>query len=383
MSSHALDASDLLSARTDGQPEATLPGEGATPLTPGPDDRIGAPSVEAPAPRHCRLPLIAGVSALALVAVAGGLFLASGGPAPAPTAPRAATGPAHPDLKPVAPAASLAIAPHPDHESEAIRPPSRSEPKTAVVKDFLSLHDGVAPKTPVEPGINLAAEHGPAQPGVNSPVAGAPAAVSPSPPAAMDAAAPAKIAAVSPPPEGTVPVGPTANPVALSAHDPVPVPAEPGAAPSAKHVDAKPAETKPADPAATAATLKPAPLSTTQEIQVLSLVTELGALVRDQRAELAALRADQQKTGDLVETKLTDYERRLALAEAKGSIAAAMGGSTPAGPPTQPVAQGRVPPVPLQPAKIAAPAAAPAPAADTPRPRTAIASRPPRRTSPC
>jgi hypothetical protein len=359
MSSHALDASDLLSARTDGQPEAALPGEGAAPLTPGPDDRIGAASIEAPSPRYRRLPLIAGVSALALVAVAGGIYLASGGPAPAPTAPRAATDPAHPDLKPVAPAASLAIAPHPDHESEAIRPPAKSEPKTAVVKDFLSLHDGVVPKASVEPGVNLAADHGPAQPAVNPAVAGTTDAVSPTPTAAMDAAVPAKIAAVSPPSEGTVPVGPTTNPVAA--------PAEPGAAPSAKHVDAKPAEskpleTKPADPAATAAALKPGPLSTSQEIQVLSLVTELGALVRDQRTELAALRADQQKTGDLVETKLTDYDRRLALAEAKGSIAAAMGGSAPVAPPSPPVAQVRVPPVPLQPAKTRAPA--PALAAD-------------------
>ncbi|HEV2678851.1 MAG TPA: hypothetical protein VGV37_30260 [Aliidongia sp.] len=363
MSSHALDASDLLSARTDGQPEAALPGEDAAPLTPGPDDRIGAASVEAPSPRHHRLPLIAGVSALALVAVAGGIYLASGSPAQAPAAPQAANSPAHPTQKPVAPAASLAIAPHPDHESEAIRPPAKSEPKTAVVKDFLSLHDGVAPKAPVEPGVNPAAEHGLAQPGVNSPAAGSPDAVSPSPPASIDAAAPAKIAAVSPPPEGTVPVGPTTNPVALTQHEPIAAPAEPGAAPSGKHVDAKPVETKPADPAATAASLKPGPLSTPQEIQVLSLVTELGALVRDQRAELAALRADQRKTGDLVETKLTDYDRRLALAEAKGSIAAAMGGSSPATPLSQPVAQGRVQPVPLQQAKAAAPATAPA--ADT------------------
>lgn len=366
MSSHALDASDLLSARTDGQLEAALPGEGAAPLTPGPDDRIGSASVEASSPRYRRLPLIAGVSALAIIAVAGGVYLASGGPAPAPTAPRAATGPTHPDIKPVAPAATLAIAPHPDHESEAVRPPPKSEPKTTLVRDFLSLHDGVAAKAPAEPGVGLATNHEPAQPGTNSPGVPVPSPVSPSAPAAMEVTSPAKIAAVSPPTEGPEPISPNTNPVALTAHDPVAAPAEPGAAPSAKRNDAKPAEMKAADPAVTAAALKPGSLSTPQEIQVLSLVTELGALIRDQRTELAALRANQQKTSDLVETKLTDYDRRLALAEAKGSIAAAMGGPVISAPPSQPVAPTRTPPVPLQPAKAGA--SAPVPATDTSTP---------------
>ena len=69
-------------------------------------------------------------------------------------------------------------------------------------------------------------------------------------------------------------------------------------------------------------------MTETQEIQVLSLVTQLGAIIRDQRTEIASLRADQEKTSSTVQVRLNDFDRRLLLAEARGAIGAAMGAAT-------------------------------------------------------
>jgi hypothetical protein len=69
-------------------------------------------------------------------------------------------------------------------------------------------------------------------------------------------------------------------------------------------------------------------MTETQEIQILSLVTQLGAIIRDQRTEIASLRADQEKTSSTVQVRLNDFDRRLLLAEARGAIGAAMGAAT-------------------------------------------------------
>ena len=82
------------------------------------------------------------------------------------------------------------------------------------------------------------------------------------------------------------------------------------------------------DPVAAATELRPGPMTETQEIQVLSLVTQLGAIIRDQRTEIASLRADQEKTSSTVQVRLNDFDRRLLLAEARGAIGAAMGAAT-------------------------------------------------------
>lgn len=82
----------------------------------------------------------------------------------------------------------------------------------------------------------------------------------------------------------------------------------------------------PTDPVAAVAALQPAKMTEPQQVQVLQLVTELGALVRDQRIQLAELRHDEQALTSTVTDSLSDYGRRLTLAEARGSVAAAMGG---------------------------------------------------------
>ncbi|GAV36361.1 hypothetical protein ROTAS13_04048 [Roseomonas sp. TAS13] len=75
-------------------------------------------------------------------------------------------------------------------------------------------------------------------------------------------------------------------------------------------------------------------MTTPQQVEVLNLVTELGVLVRNQRTENAQLRADVQQMRERLDTQLGDYDRRLALAEARGAIGAAMGaGASPAAAP--------------------------------------------------
>ena len=83
-----------------------------------------------------------------------------------------------------------------------------------------------------------------------------------------------------------------------------------------------------ADAAQALAQLRPAPLTPQDQVDVLQLVTQLGTLVRDQRLELDALRKAQAGIQQTVDTSIGDFRRRLTLAEARGSIAAAMGAPT-------------------------------------------------------
>jgi len=73
------------------------------------------------------------------------------------------------------------------------------------------------------------------------------------------------------------------------------------------------------------AALRPAPMTEPQQVQVLELVTQLGTLVRDQRTEIAQLRLDQKNVGERVDSALSDFSRRISLAEARGAVNAAMG----------------------------------------------------------
>lgn len=116
---------------------------------------------------------------------------------------------------------------------------------------------------------------------------------------------------------------------------PPPVAAPAPAAPTVSHPAVAP---MPANPVTVAAALQAAPLSSPQQIEVLGLVTELGVLIRNQRIENAQLKLDVAQMRDRLDTQLSDYDRRLSLAEARGAISAAMGvGISPA--PLPPVSQ--------------------------------------------
>ncbi|NPD66346.1 hypothetical protein HN018_23340 (plasmid) [Lichenicola cladoniae] len=188
---------------------------------------------------------------------------------------------------PVAPAARLARAPEPSGGVAALPRPT---PVTAAphpggdeMAEFLRLG-----------GQTPAAPHG-SEKRVDAPaVASAPAADPHLPPAASD------------PPKPSSPVS-----VAVVAPEPVQHPAATAAAPK--------------DAVAAIAALRPAPMTDAQQVQVLDLVTQLGTLVRDQRAQIAQLRQDQQNLGERVDGSLSDFTRRISLSEARGALGAASG----------------------------------------------------------
>jgi hypothetical protein len=96
-----------------------------------------------------------------------------------------------------------------------------------------------------------------------------------------------------------------------------------------------------ADAATSAATLQAAPMSTPEQVQVLELVTRLGALLADQRKEVDQLRADLARSRVDETTRIDDFQRRLTFAEAERSVAKASGVAAEPAPtaPTIPVSE--------------------------------------------
>jgi hypothetical protein len=115
-----------------------------------------------------------------------------------------------------------------------------------------------------------------------------------------------------------------------------------------------------ADAATSAATLQAAPMSAPEQVQVLELVTRLGALVTDQRKEVDQLRADLARSRVDETARIDDFQRRLTFAEAQRSVAEASGvAADPA--PTTPSIPVSVPPTSVvRPTVAAARAALPA-----------------------
>ena len=81
----------------------------------------------------------------------------------------------------------------------------------------------------------------------------------------------------------------------------------------------------PADPVTIAGEIRAAPMASGQQVEVLNVVARLAILIRDMRAENSALKARVESTADRFDTAVGDFDRRLALAEAKGALNAAMG----------------------------------------------------------
>ena len=79
------------------------------------------------------------------------------------------------------------------------------------------------------------------------------------------------------------------------------------------------------DAVALAIALRPDPMTRGEQIDVLHLVGRLGIAVRDLRAENAALRAGVKASSEKVDNAVADFERRLALAEGRGAVNAALG----------------------------------------------------------
>jgi hypothetical protein len=91
-----------------------------------------------------------------------------------------------------------------------------------------------------------------------------------------------------------------------------------------------------ADPIAVAHDLRAAPMAAQDQVQVLGLVTEMASVVKHLREQNAQLRADFGKSSADTAAHLADYERRLAMAEARSAVTAAGDDASP--PPALPAA---------------------------------------------
>jgi hypothetical protein len=141
-----------------------------------------------------------------------------------------------------------------------------------------------------------------------------------------------------------------------------PAPANPASSPAPAHAMASAATAStPPSPVTQAVALTAGPLTSPQQLDVLHLVTELGVLVRDQKTEIVSLRSEVTELSANTKSQLTDFDRRLSMAEAKGAIAAAMGAGETRGTAVASIAA--TPPVPAPSGRKAAPASyVPAPA---------------------
>jgi hypothetical protein len=130
---------------------------------------------------------------------------------------------------------------------------------------------------------------------------------------------------------GVLPAGADAVAPSSAAAAPLPLVDAPTMAeePAVATTESSPATApaRPRDAAEQAAVLQAAPMSDAQQLEVLGLVTELGALVRDLKAEVAALHEDQARLTTGREEELADFGRRLSLAEARWTVAGAISGA--------------------------------------------------------
>jgi hypothetical protein len=141
-----------------------------------------------------------------------------------------------------------------------------------------------------------------------------------------------------------------------------PAPTNPAPLPAPAHAMASSiTASTPPNPVTQAVGLAAGPLTSPQQLDVLHLVTELGVLIRDQKTEIASLQTEVTDLSANTKSQLTDFDRRLSTAEAKGAIAAAMGAGVTTGTTVASVAT--TPPVPAPSGRKATPASyVPAPA---------------------
>ena len=343
---------------------ASLPGEAVHQAHPQMEaDGTSHPNTPAaPRPRRRgRSVLLAGVALLSLAA-AGGAFLLSpyNTLVPVDTARLAvqarqlAASAGVPIPPVVAPAAKLATAPR-----REVTPPVREEARSSTpgeqAAEIKSLHQGSGAQdldlVPGEGRPDAARVQSPARfeppavPSTNVPFRGGAQSGQPAP-------APATATPASPSPEATPPleVGlasqvPATASSAASVGNPTQVSAEPVSPASAPADRVSPvvvAARIPNDAVDVAIALRPGPLARGDQIDVLHAVAQLGIIMRDLRAQNVALRASAQANTEKLDGAVADFERRLALAEARGALNAAMG-ADPGAAPAVPVTTAQAP----------------------------------------
>ncbi len=185
--------------------------------------------------------------------------------------------------------------------------PPRTEPRSSARRvPVPSVGGDAAEILSLRTGGQQAAASAPPPPAV--PEATSAAALPPSPPAEVAAA----------PPTPPAPIRPAVSAEAAPA-------STLAAAPSSVAPTLASPASNPPDAADVAATFRPAPMTPQAQVDVLALVTQMGALVRDMRDENAALRSQVAMLTETVQGRTTDFEQRLNLAEARNSVAAAVG----------------------------------------------------------
>jgi hypothetical protein len=326
------------------------------------DERL--PSSAPRSTRRRRGKLLGGV-ALAAVAIAGGVFLVSPYkkvyPVPhlqasiksaANNAARYAQGSLRPILAPSASLAKVSVPPTPPATHDTYAP----QPRDQEVAELLSLHPGSTDPAHADHPAGSSAEGRPVKPAAvhstaapSSVDAGAPTGYVPREPGSSTVSQTPAVTSSSPKPPvtatvapaGAVPKDPTALIIASlqkaqpAAPDtpaarqtrlaPAPVGLPQSTEPPASSAAAPVIPPRPPqqDVLAVAANLRAGPMSQPDQVQVLNLVTEMAAMVKDLCKQQVQLRSDLGKSSADVAARLTDYERRLALAEARSAVTAA------------------------------------------------------------
>jgi hypothetical protein len=368
-----------MSARLPEEPlEAEEPGNAdeAALAAPAADERLVR---AAPPARKRRQSLLFGVAVVALVIAGAGAFLVSpyNHVVPMPGMTRtvrhlaATAGISLP--APLAPSASLASVDLPPAPNAVIRPKFRPRPPDQQLSELLSLHPGApdaAPSsTPSRQGSGAVA----ALPGGAN---GPPPGYVPSEPGSQHVAPlPARVALPAPQPvathagepqgsrDVTVTVVPSLNAetrLAGTGSEPaaprddsqhLSPPSRVSGASQPQATRSSPATLSvvpaPADAVKVASELRAAPLTPQLQVEVLDLVTQIATMVRDLKTEDAQLRADVSRASTDTTARLADFERRIALAEARNAVSAAgAAGAEPAAAVPSPMPT-RAPPAPM------------------------------------
>ncbi len=172
-----------------------------------------------------------------------------------------------------------------------------------------------------------------------------------------------------------------ASPDAVTTSPAKPSPPAPAPASVAASPLVPPPPAPPRDAIATATELQASPMSTTQQIAVLGLVKDLAAQLRDTRLEVAQMHQAVSQLASQVETKTSDFDTRLSMAEAAAMVQSSAKAGAPPVPAavatpttTTPTTAPAGAPLRLAAARGAGPAAAamPAPIAGTPPDRRTV-----------
>lgn len=116
--------------------------------------------------------------------------------------------------------------------------------------------------------------------------------------------------------------------------EPPPVSIAPAAPASAPAAVGPPSPAPPRDAIATAIALHASPMTTPQQVAVLGLVKDLAAQLRDTRLELAQMHQTVSQLATQVETKTSDFDARLSMAEAAAMVQSSAKAATPTVPAT-------------------------------------------------